>query len=116
MKFSLDKYTYYVHTTKSGAKEVIAISTYAGKPVKGTAKCDPRDEYKEQRGKELAAARCNARIAGKRKERANKMYQKAEAELKAAAAYYEKMSHYKMDADREYDIAVAEANALAADM
>lgn len=114
--FPLDKYEYYTHETKSGAKEVIAVSTYAGKIVRATAKCDPRDEYSEERGKRLAAARCNARVAAKRKARATKMLKEAELALVEAKARYEKMIHYHADACTEYNVATKEAATIAADM
>ena len=63
---------------------VIAVSTYAGKNVKGVAKCDPRDTFDFEKGKELAIARCNAKIAEKRKKRA--YHKKLEAEKFLAAA------------------------------
>ena len=45
---------------------VIAISTYAGKTVKGIAKVDPRDTFDPEVGKQLATARCAEKIAIKR--------------------------------------------------
>ena len=38
MKFDENKYKYY-----TAGNKVIAVSTYAGKTVKGVAKCDPKD-------------------------------------------------------------------------
>ena len=70
MRFPLDKYRYYVTD-----KKVVAVSTYGGKPVRGVAICADDDEYSLEAGKEIAAARCNARVAQKRKQRAMKKYQ-----------------------------------------
>lgn len=112
MKFSPEKYTYYVHETKSGAKEVIAVSTYAGKIVRGTAKCDPKDAFDEVKGKELAAARCNVRVTAKRKARATQKFREAEATLKAAQQNYWKMLNYYMDSNNEYNAAVAEVKTI----
>lgn len=108
MKFPLEKYTYYMYTTKTGTKEVIAISTYGGKIVKGTAKCNPVDGYDEEKGKALAAARCNTRIAKKRKMRAEKKFKEADYSLKEALRHYEKMLRYYEDSNELYDIAVNE--------
>ena len=58
-------------------KKVIAISTYAGRTVKGVAKCHPSDEFDVEFGKKLAAARCNEKIAGKRFQRATSKYNAA---------------------------------------
>ena len=70
MKYSLDKYKYFTYYDKNGKKTVSAVSTYAGKTVKGYAKCDPRDTYDFEAGKRLAAARCNQKVAQKRARRA----------------------------------------------
>ena len=92
MSFSLDKYKFY----KRG-NDIIAVSTYAGKTVKAYAKCDPRDSYDEQAGKELAAARCNAKIADKREARARRKVMEAQAQLDAARQHYEQMAQYLED-------------------
>ena len=63
------KYKYVVMPTK-----VIALSTYAGRTVRGIAKCHPNDNFDEEYGKKLAAARCNAKIAEKRYARAHNKY------------------------------------------
>jgi len=42
-----------------------------GKPVRGVAKCAPNDEFDINKGKELAAARCNLKVAQKRVKKAN---------------------------------------------
>ena len=46
MEYSLDRYNYYTTQNK-----VIAVSTYAGRTVKGIAKCDPRDTFSIDSGK-----------------------------------------------------------------
>ena len=70
--YPIEKYQFY--TTKN---KVVAVSTYAGKTVRGIAKADPRDNFDLEAGKKLAAARCAARIAMKRKSRAQKEFDKA---------------------------------------
>ena len=60
-----DLYRYIVTPNK-----VIAISSFAGKTVRGVAKCHPGDVFNEEIGKELAAARCGRKIAEKRFNRA----------------------------------------------
>lgn len=59
------KYRVYKHDN-----EIIAISTFAGRDVKGIAKCDPRDTYSEEKGIALAEARCDRKICVKRVKRA----------------------------------------------
>lgn len=96
-KFSPDMYR-YVDTGNT----VIAISSYAGKTVKGIAKCDPKDEFNLESGKKLAAARCNAKVCKKRMQRANNLY----AVIAKTAKYWlielEKASRYAEDAREEY--------------
>ena len=65
-----DRYKIYSYTRKDGVKEIIALSTYAGKKVKGKAVCDPSDEYNEVVGKELAKLRCAVKVDAKRVKRA----------------------------------------------
>ena len=85
--FSIDKYKFAFFNDVNGKQTVSARSTYAGKTVKGYAKCDPRDEFDVEKGKELAAARCNARIAEKRFKRAQKKVAEAQAMVEMAQKY-----------------------------
>ena len=59
-------YHYYYAGNK-----IIAVSTYAGKIVRGVAICAPGDDFDLEFGKKLAAARCNEKIAAKRYARAS---------------------------------------------
>lgn len=99
-----NKYKYYTDNKNN----IIAVSTYAGKTVKGIAKCDPRDAFDVTKGKELAAARCDYKIAQKRKNRAEKRRTEAANALAKAYRYYEKMNSYysdsanKLDASKKY--------------
>ena len=95
------KYDFY--TTKDNT--TIAVSTYAGKTVKGVAKVDPRDKFDAEFGKELAAARWNAKVARKRKMRANRQYSKAKAEYLKAREYLHKMERYQLEASQAYELA-----------
>lgn len=92
--------------------KVIAISTYAGKTVRGVAKCDPRDEFDVEVGKRLAEARCNAKVAAKRLSRAIKKADEAEHQIDLADAYHAKMVDYFNDAGHAYDAALAELSKL----
>ena len=93
MKFSMDKYRFY--TSKNC---VYAVSTYAGKPVRGVAKCDPQDQFSLEDGKALAAARCNEKISCKRLKRAMRKFAEAEYDCIVAQRQYEKMKEYVKDA------------------
>ena len=78
--------------------KIIALSTYAGRTVRGIAKCHPNDTFNEEFGKTLAAARCNQKIAAKRYARAQKEYNQLCAEIKEFNARAIKVSNYLKDA------------------
>ena len=90
--FPLEKYKYYFAGNK-----IIACSTYAGKTVRGVAICHPEDEFDVERGKEIAAARCNEKIAAKRYARALNKYIEACKARDAAIAYVDEMKEYMND-------------------
>ena len=112
MNYSLDKYKFYEYNDPKGKKTVSAVSTYAGRTVKGYAKCDPKDQFSIEKGKELAAARCNAKIAAKRVKRASAKYMGAQKQLFEAKRFMARMTEYYTDAVDQLD----EANAAVADM
>ena len=87
------EYQYIIH-----GNTVHALSTYAGKVVKGTAKCNNVDEFNLETGKELAAARCNAKVAKRRYQRATKKFLEAKAAAEAAIKHFEDMVGYYTDA------------------
>lgn len=97
-KYPIEKYKY---TIDEANKTVSAQSTYAGNAVKAVAKCDPRDEFDIGAGKRLAAARCNAKVAYKRKQRAHNNCMKALAMVAEANAYLKKQMAYLDDASTE---------------
>ena len=53
------KYSYFTN----GKNTVVAVASYAGKRVRGVAKCSDKDEFDLAKGEKLAAARCNLTIA-----------------------------------------------------
>ena len=91
--YPIEKYRYYTNGNK-----VIAVSTYAGKTVRGVAKCAPEDEFDLETGKKIAAARCAVRIAEKRVARAEQKVEEANVMLGRARAHYDKMDDYMYDA------------------
>lgn len=103
MSYPFEKYRFY-----NSNKEVIAVSTYAGKTVKGIAKLDPRDTFDVEQGKKLAAARCNEKIARKRAKRAASKVKEAQAQLAQARNYYERMANYYNDSMNEVVVAQKE--------
>ncbi len=85
----------------NGIDRVIVISTYAGKAIKGIAKCDPKDRFDPYMGEKLARARCDLKIARKRHERACAEYKKALEAAAKAHARLEDMEKYVSDSSIE---------------
>lgn len=102
MRYPIDKYKIVVHQHPDyNTTEIIAMSTYAGKVVKGKAICHMADEYDETKGIELAVARCAEKIAHKRQARAARLLKKAQEQLAMAQKYVNDMTRYHTDACAE---------------
>lgn len=84
---------------------VKAISTYARKSVTGIAHCSEEDEFNIIIGMEIAKRKCNTKILNKRV----KDLEKQERELQNKA---NKISEYKMNANRERALNEYELKAL----
>ena len=113
MRYPINKYKIVVHQHKDyGSTEIIAYSTYAGKVVHGKAICHANDEYNEQKGTQLAVARCAEKIARKRQARANSLLVKAQRQAVEAQKYVTNMMAYAADAKTEVAVAQAELDAI----
>lgn len=53
-------YNYFKHYN-----EIICVTSYHGKSVKGKAKCNPDDTFSEEIGKQLAKVRCDKKLSQK---------------------------------------------------
>lgn len=91
--YPFEKYRYY-----TAGNKIIAVSTYAGKTVRGVAKCAEGDTFDLEKGKRLAALRCAEKIAFKRAERAMDKVVEAQKKVQAAQVYRNKMDVYYADA------------------
>lgn len=87
---------------------VVAVSSFAGKKVRGVAKCNPNDTFDIEKGKALAEARCAEKIAKKRLKRAYERTDAAKAELYAATKRYADAFEYEAAAEQAYNKACAE--------
>ena len=117
MKYPIEKYRIVVHQHPTyHTTEIIAMSTYAGEVVKGKAICNIADTYNEEAGKELAIARCAAKIAKKRKARSARLLKHAKEQLAAAQKYVDDMSRYHKDSCQEYEDANADIENILIDM
>ena len=97
MSFPIEGYTFYTYKNENDGMTIVAISTYAGKTVRGMAKCDPKDEFDYELGKALAAARCNAKVCAKRVARAKGKAHEAAAALVEATKKVGKVRDYLND-------------------
>ena len=77
---------------------VFALSSFGGKTVKGTAKCDPNDAYSREYGEKLAQARCNTKVSKKRVKWATLKLAQAKKDLARAQVRVGKMEDYVADA------------------
>ena len=107
----------YSHLRADGttSTRIVAVSSFAGKPVKGYADCHPNDEYDMTYGRALAAARCAEKIAAKRCKRAYNKVDEAKALANAALAHLLKMMQYEADAEANYNIASYELATILAE-
>ena len=97
----LKRYKFY----SDGANKIVAVSTYAGRTVRGVAKCDPRDNFDKNKGEKLAQARCNLKVAIKRHKRAEAELGKAEQAVVDAQNRVKKMKEYIEDASSQLFLA-----------
>lgn len=94
------KYTTYFNDSK-----VIVVSRYAGKSVRGVAKCDPKDQFNGVYGERLATARCDVKVSEKRQRRAAELATAAAQDLIKAQARLDKMMAYLREATDDFDAA-----------
>ena len=98
-------------------RKIIALSTYAGKTVRGVAICSEHDQFDVEKGKALAAARCNEKVAAKRYERASRKmndaldeYNAIEDKLTHAEQYYHDAYLAYNEAAQHVDVLLKELN------
>lgn len=110
--YPIEKYKFYTNGSR-----VIAVSTYAGKTVRGVAVCHAGDTFSLEKGKKLAALRCAEKIAKKRVALAKKRVARANRKVYEAywayvdaETYLNKMVDYKDDALYELNEAIAAKN------
>ena len=104
--YPIEKYDFKTYKQKNSdgttSTVVIALTTYAGKVVKGVAKCTSSDTFDLEVGKKLAAARCDAKVCKKRKTRAEEKYGQARMAIENLETYARKMVNYYSDSRNEY--------------
>lgn len=110
-EYPIEKYHFFTSKNK-----IVAVSTYAGKSVRGVAKCDPRDEFDMEKGRALAAARCAERVAQKRQARAKIEFNRACANFAKAQKRLEDMNVYMVDSKKAVIAAKENINTILKDM
>lgn len=97
--YPIEKYRYYQTTTKDGNPKIIAVTTYAGKTVRGVAICHENDTFDVETGKKIAAARCAVKVAERRLKRATYKFNEADIAAMEAADYADRMAEYMYDSE-----------------
>ena len=105
--YPLEKYKYY----RAGNK-IIAVTTFAGKTVRGVAKCSSSDSFSEEVGRKLAAYRCNEKVAKRRWQRAVRKCNEAAQLVAEAENHYDNMIYYEEDAYTAWEDAHDRVEAL----
>lgn len=110
--FPLNKYKYYSYAREDGSIVVVAVSSFAGRRIKGRAICSPNDHFDASIGQELAAARCNAKVAEKRFFRACAKKNEADEIVEIVKRRQKKMAAYVDDATDDVVAALARVKEL----
>ena len=107
--FPIEKYKFIILEKD---RKVIALSTYAGRTVRGVAVCAENDTFDVQKGKELAAARCALKVAQKRLNRANDAYELSSKIREIWDKHVEKDVQFMNDASAQFEEAVDNLHSL----
>lgn len=114
--YPIEKYTFKTYKQKNEdgttSTVVVAISTYAGKSVKATARCMESDEFSLEKGKRLAAARCDLKVCLKRRARAFKRFSEAMQNYEIISNEYNRMGNYYSDATAEVEDSMRRLEAI----
>lgn len=78
--------------------KIVCIAKYAGRTVRGVAKCHPEDSFDLEKGRELARCRCEHKIAEKKLKRANMLTLTAFNNLHVANQEVSQATKYQDDA------------------
>ena len=97
-----NRYRYIVDSEET-PKKVIVLSKYAGKDVRGIAKCSPNDKFNVEVGRELATLRCDEKVAYKRYQRAQRKVAEAREEVRKATNWLAEMEDYLTRSMTEYN-------------
>lgn len=106
----------YIIDSEETPKKVIVLSKYAGKDVRGIAKCSPNDKFNVEVGRELATLRCDEKVAWKRYQRAQKKVAEAREEVRVATNWLNEMEDYLARSMTEYNDVVDKLHSFEANL
>ena len=107
-----NKYKFYNFYIDEKGKKVIAVTHYAGRTIKGIAKCSPEDTFDVEFGCMIAVARAEEKVAKAKVRNAAKRYLEAAVAADAAEKRFADMKQYYMDAIDQLDQAEIDVNSL----
>jgi hypothetical protein len=107
-----NKYKYYSFHVDEEGKKIIAVTHYAGRAVRGIAKCAPEDTFDIELGCKIAVARCEIKVARAKIRNAAAKYLEAAKAADAAQKRYDNMKQYYMDAVDQLDSAIESHNKI----
>ena len=99
----IDKYKYYSFHVDEKGKKVIAVTHYAGRTVRGIAKCAPEDTFNVEIGCKIAVARAEKKVARAKARNAVDKYLEAAKAADAAEKRFDEMKQYYIDAIDQLD-------------
>jgi hypothetical protein len=102
------KYRFYTN----GTNTVVCKSTFAKRVVAGVAKCNPKDQFSLEFGKQLAQARCDYKIAKKRLKYAKEQRAISNKIMIAAQQRHSEMQKYMENAIKELNDTKAKMEGL----
>lgn len=97
-----DFYKYYINENK---KEIIAVCHYAGRTIRGKAKCALGDDFNVEFGKKLAKAKAELKVHKIKWQNASIKALEAETQLLTAKRHREKMIKYLEDSTEQMTVA-----------
>ena len=98
-----NKYKYYSFHIDEEGKKVIAVTHYAGRAVRGIAKCAPEDTFDVELGCKIAVARAERKVARAKIRNAAAKYLEAAKAADAAQKRFDDMKQYYIDAVDQFD-------------
>lgn len=98
-----DGHKYRISRVMDDKRTIIAKSSFAGKPVKGIARCHPNNTFDLEKGIKLAILRCNTKIGLKKIMKANKNFETVKKEYENIKKKYADKEEALTNAQKFYN-------------